>query len=187
MITRTKTFRRRPTRATTVSASVETLAGQHSRFFSSEAQLLAFQRMNILLRYRQLRADGVSVPDAARACGSSPVTLWRYASRFDAGGLQSLEPRYDRCGRKAVADRAGLSPRLLKQLQAISLALGSTTRAFKLFAEMPDCPPNLARIVRHAKSIPPSLKKLVAIKAVTLAGIQSGNQIQLTQQQEIAP
>lgn len=189
MQTSTRSFQRnaRPCFAVAGGAIEDSLPGSRLRLNLSEAQTTALQRLNLLLRYRQLRADGMAAPDAAKACGSSIVTLWRYGRAFDSGGLESLQSRHDRCGRNPVADRSGLTPSLLKELQAICLALGSSKRGYQLFAQLPQCPPNLAKIVRRAKSIPPSLKHLVALKTVTLAGIQSGNQIQLTQQQEIAP
>lgn len=90
-----------------------------------------------------------------------------------------MVPQTDRCGRRGIAEHSGLTPALVKLLRAIILGVGGTQTGFKLFAQLPQCPPRLARVIRSAKSIPPSLRRLVAVEPVKLTGIQSGNQILL--------
>ena len=130
---------------------------------SSRASLIAQQRMRLLQRIEAARLSGASLTTAARDCGISVVTAWRYQRALEAGGLPALAPRTDRSGRHSVADEAGLTPDLINLVRNLAVAIGSGTRAFKVFAELPSCPPKLARLIRRAKSVPPSLLALVKV------------------------
>lgn len=155
------------------------LAGRSGRRSLSPAQLAALQRFHQLVRYRKLRAGGFTMAKAARACGTTTTTIWRYEQRLAVGGIAALESRTYRCGRRSVTDGAGITPAMIDQVQLLSLAVGSAQRAWKLFAQLPVCPPRLARIIRRGKHIPPSLRKLTALELGNASLRRAGSRLMI--------
>ena len=142
----------------------------------SRATTTALQRFSLLQRYRSARQRGVTAEKAARDCGVCVATVWRYQQAFAKGGLAALSPR---CipGRPSVAEAAGLTPELIVQVQGLALVLGSAARGWKAFAELPDCPPKLARKLHGLKSIPPSLRELAAVRQRTMRVRECGGKL----------
>jgi hypothetical protein len=174
----TTNFQRRTHRKVTADIGATAhLAGQSRQTLSSAEELATQQRFNQLARFQALVSSGLSQAKSAKQCGFGRTSAWRWAKRFEAGGLAALAPQHDRCGRRGIAAHAGLTPALVKLLQAIILGVGSVTRGFRLFAETSVCPPRLAQSIRKAKTIPPSLRRLVAIQPVKVAGVRVGNQL----------
>lgn len=147
------------------------------RFLSPKQELAALQRFNQLQRFKQRVAEGVCQSHAAHECGLGRTSAWRWLKRYRTGGLLALAPQTHRRGRRSIAERVGLTPILITQLQRLCLAVGSTAKAFRIFARMPQCPPPLARVILHAKSIPPSLSRLISFQPVKFTGVQAGDQI----------
>lgn len=185
MITRKQSLPRRTRRETTGGAdgvAAATLAGlQPRRSLSPAQELQALQRFNQLGRYKALVAGGLSQSQAAQRCGLGRTSAWRWLKRLESGGLAALAPQTDRRGRRSLADGIGLTPPLVKLLRTICIGVGNIQTGFKLFAQLPQCPPRLARVVSQAKSIPMSLRRLVAAQPVKLSGLRAGNQIVLIQ------
>lgn len=148
----------------------------------ADKELAALQRFNQLERFKALVAGGVNQSNAARHCGMGRTSAWRWLKRFESGGLAALVPQTDRRGRRSAADLSGLTPSLVKLLRAICAGVGNVPRGFRLFASTEVCPPHLARFIRRSKSIPQSLRQLVAVQPVHFTGLQAGNQIVLIQQ-----
>jgi hypothetical protein len=153
------------------------LPRHQSNVVTDNANTVALQRFNLLRRYQAARAAGDTAGAAAQACGASVPTLWRYEQRLAHGGLPSLAPQTARCGRKSLAAVAGLTDEMVNQVQSLALALGSSSRAWKAFAELPECPPKLARKIRQAKSLPPSLRKLVHLRSRTMRVRECGGRL----------
>jgi hypothetical protein len=147
------------------------------RSISSDQELAAQQRFNQIVRFQSFVSSGLSQAKAAKQCGFSRTSAFRWVKRFEAGGIAALTPQHARSGRRGVAERSGVTSQLVKLLRAIILGVGSVTGGFRLFAEMSVCPPGLARSIRKAKTIPPSLRRLVAMQPVKLAGVRVGNQL----------
>ncbi len=183
MILRTNISQRRTHRKVTAEIGATAfLAGRSRHPISSAKELAALQRFNQLGRFKQLVAKGTNQHNAARQCGLGRTSAWRWLKRLEAGGLAALSPRTDRCGRPGIAEQCGLTPALVKQLQSACIVAGNISAGFKLFARSPNCPPPLTQVIRRAKTLPPSLRRLVDLRPVKLIGVQAGNQIVLTQQ-----
>lgn len=182
MIQRTNIFQRGKHRKVAAEIGATAfLPGRSRQPLSSGQELTAQQRFHLLTRFNELRAGGLSAAKAAHRAGSSKTTLWRYQCKLTAGGLPALAPD-DRRGRPGIAEQSGLTPSLVNRLQALCLGTGNVQRGFKLFAQTPYCPPRLATAIRQAKTIPMSLRRLVALKSIKVVGLQAGNQIMLIQQ-----
>ena len=158
-------------------SGVAMIPRHQSNTVTARATTVALQRLNLLRRYQSHRAAGDTATAAARACGASVPTLWRYERRLAHGGLPALAPQTARCGRKSLAAVSGLSADMIRQVQALALALGSVTRAWKAFAELPVCAPKLARKIRRAKSVPPSLLALAKVHRRTMHARECGGQM----------
>lgn len=156
-------------------------AGQSQEPLSADAQRLIAQRFALLERFKELVAGGHTRQQAARAIGTGYVTIWRWLKRLEAHGLTGLALQQPgRCGRKPAFDPALITPRMLSIISSLALATGSVHHGFKLFAETRFCHPRLARIIRKAKTIPPSLRKLVSLRPVKLKGVRAGGQLWIT-------
>lgn len=141
------------------------------RSLSPDKALSAQQRFNQLERFQSFVASGLNQTVAAKRCGFGRTSAWRWLKRLEAGGLAALVPQTERRGRRSISDGVGLTPSLVKLLRAVCLGVGSAQTGFKLFAQLPQCPPPLARIVRRSKSLPQSLRKLISLNQ-SRAGIR---------------
>jgi transposase-like protein len=131
---------------------------------ATRASITARQRFHLLERYNTARASGQTATAAARDLGSSATTLWRWHRALSQGGLPALAPQTARCGRTSVAETAGLDAAAIEIVRRLAVALASATLAWSAFAGLPQCPPKLARKIRRAKTIPPSLRNLAPVR-----------------------
>lgn len=131
------------------------------RSLSSDKELEAYQRFNLLARFDGFVASGLSQSEAAKRAGFSRSTRFRWQKMLQADGLAGLTP--GRRGRPPIAERAGLTPALLNLLQRCCTASNSVPGGFKLFALTPQCPPKLSRLLRNRKTVAQSLRDLLLV------------------------
>ena len=124
----------------------------------------ALKRVSRLYRYRELRASGIPLVQAARDCGASAVTLWRDQQRLFANGLEGLLPQTFRCGRRSMLRDGVVTPAMIDQVRLLCLAVGNVKWGWRLFTHLPACPRRLAGIIRKAEHIPPALRRQTALK-----------------------
>lgn len=136
----------------------------------------ANRRHEILQAFDALLARGLSKAKAVKQLGESYVSIWRWKKRFEARGYNGLIPDTDRCGRKTVFEKLGITQEQIQQIinevQGINLDVKSVTGALRLFANSDRCPADLAKIIldpnrcsKHA--IPPSLRSAAKLPEST--------------------
>lgn len=112
-------------------------------------------------RFISLRSEGVTWAAAASALGFSPATLWRWHGRYALEGVAGLSDR-PRSGRPPLFDPACLSAAALRQIREMAAHAGALG-AWQLFAETPDCPARLRRLLayleRRGGPLPPALAR----------------------------
>jgi hypothetical protein len=111
---------------------------------------------------------GISSKQAAKQCGESVVTIWRWQKEFKVKGYNGLLPDTHLRGRKSVIEKLGVTQEVIDQIRGLNLDTESGTSALRVFAQSDRCPENLAQVIldpnrcsKHA--LPPSLRKLINI------------------------
>lgn len=128
----------------------------------------ANRRLAILTTHRALLASGSTAPEAARKVGESIATLWRWNKRFRAEGYEGLIPSTDKCGRKSMLAKLGLTQDEIDRVRGINLDTQSNTTAWRLYAQSDECREDVARVIldptKSSKhSLPPSLRRATKV------------------------
>jgi hypothetical protein len=129
------------------------------------------RRIGIIEKFNQLRAAGMSKAGAARELRKSYVTLWRWAKRIEPANAQS--------GARSILNKMAVPAAVLDRVQRLQAAGAGNATAWRAVATEPVCPPTLAKFLREARNIPPSLlsatrlEKLAALKGRGFIALQT--------------
>lgn len=132
----------------------------------------ANRRQQILQAFAELLARGLSRTAAVKELGESYTSVWRWEKRFKAEGFNGLIPDTDKCGRKSVFEKLGMTQEQIAQtiadLQGLNLDLNSGTSSLRVYAQSDRCPPALAEVIlnpnRSSKhALPPSLREAAKV------------------------
>jgi hypothetical protein len=132
----------------------------------------ANRRQQILETYDQLLAQGKTKAAAVKQIGVGYATVWRWKKRFDKSGYNGLLPETEKCGRKTVLEKLGMTEEqiatAINEVRGANLDINSVTRSLRVYAGSDQCPPALAQIIldpnrcsKHA--LPPSLRAAAKI------------------------
>lgn len=112
------------------------------------------RRQRLVERYLKLIDSGLSGSTAAKLCGISRSTIWRYRNR-------DLCPAVPGCGRRSLFAQFAVPKEVLARVkQLISEGL-STHQAWRLVAVSSDTPQPLASYLKAVRHLPPSFIKAV--------------------------
>lgn len=148
-----------PTSGTAFAASLPPLSRAQRR----EQQ----RRCSKLAVFHAARARGLNRTQAAQEAQINGVTCWRWLRAQERDGEQGLVPNYRATGRKSTADRLGITPQIREAVQRLWLAVQNSYRAWRLFAETPECPATVAAFIRAHEQLPPSLLNLARPERAT--------------------
>jgi hypothetical protein len=114
----------------------------------SEAREIA-RRETIMERFDDLFRYGFPQAEAARMVNISIPTLWRWR--------KNILPLTANCGRKSALQKFSPPPAILATVRRLQLTGKTNSDAWRAVAGDDQCPPALAKHLRSAKSVAPSL------------------------------
>ena len=128
-----------------------------------------FRRDEALRRFSAFLGQGLSREKAARRVGESVPTIWRWLK-------QGLVPRTFRCGRTAMLEKLAVPRSLLLMQKRIqkSKRVGNLA-AWKVLAKHRACPAALARFLKSAKVLPPSMMSSTRLSAAGARAFSANN------------
>jgi hypothetical protein len=162
--------------ASPIQASTAPKRAQSLRRFFSDRQFFprtrferreAVRRKLLLERFDGLRSKGLSGVAAARELRVAYTSLWRYRKR--------LLPQTHLSGRKPMAPGLQIPGWALAQVQRLQLSGKGNAAAWRALPANPRCPPHLAKFLRTAKSLPPSLLKLTRLQRQRITALTGPN------------
>ena len=128
----------------------------------------ANRRLEIITTFKALLLQGTTKAMASRQVATGYATLWRWLREFDKHGYNGLLPDTDKCGRKSILEKLGVTQQTIDQMRGIGLDTESATASARLFAQSDRCPEELARVIldpnkssKHA--LPPSLRRAITV------------------------
>ena len=141
-------------------ACLVTRAGPLLENLTRSQRIIAAQRQVTLDRVEQYKSHGKTTVEAARLCGTSAISLWRWRTK-------GVIPQTARCGRKPDFREIEMPAELLAEIRYLqTLGLGNS-RAWKQMADSPLCPPKVATHLRTGKSVNKWLLSLTRLKGRT--------------------
>lgn len=111
-------------------------------------------RLRQLAAFKRYRRQGFPVTEAERLAGLSPATRWRWESAFRKHGRAGLVPGISP-GRPSSSASFAITVKIVLAVQELQVQRRcGNAAAWRVFADDPRCPADLANFLRTVKYIP---------------------------------